>query len=154
MNLIDDIHGAFFPERRVVIVFSSDGIPEIQPNLFEDSTRRRHAPGVECFRLVNAPTSAQTLKAPLRSRPRLPKEAGKTQGDPAHGARYYYAVVEKNGSGRASTAAESCPVLGAVTSPSKPTTVKVAELEVPPPGAGLNTVIVRCPTLSMSLFEI
>src|SRR5882724_6795831 len=45
-------------------------------------------------------------------------------------------------------------MFGAVTCPSNPITVKVAELDVPPPGAALKTVIVRVPTLSMSLLEI
>ena len=45
-------------------------------------------------------------------------------------------------------------MFGAVTCPSRPITVKVAELDVPPPGAALKTVIVRVPTLSMSLLEI
>jgi hypothetical protein len=48
----------------------------------------------------------------------------------------------------------NCAGSGALTCPSKPTTVRVAELDVPPPGAGLKTVIVLCPRLKMSLLEI
>lgn len=68
--------------------------------------------------------------------------------------RAHHATEKKNGSGRASATANSCSVFGAVACPNRPTTVSVAELDVPPPGAGLETVMVRCPRLSMSLFEI
>ncbi len=48
-------------------------------------------------------------------------------------------------------ATASCGRPAAVTCPSRPTTVRVAALGVPPPGVGLKTVMVRCPTLRMSL---
>jgi len=61
-----------------------------------------------------------------------------------------HTTPEKNGSGLTSTAACSHSIFGIIC-PSKATTVKVAELEVPPPGAELKTVIACCPTLMMSL---
>ena len=66
-----------------------------------------------------------------------------------------YAIrAEKKGSGRTALPPASEDGPGALSCPSKPTTVKVAELDVPPPGAALKTVIVLVPRLRMSLFEI
>jgi len=66
----------------------------------------------------------------------------------------FYVMREKVGSGRTSMAADCCAGPGAVTCPSKPITVRVAVLEVPPPGAALKTVMLRWPRVRMSLLDI
>ena len=88
----------------------------------------------------------------MRGHPRLLKEVA--EGGPSCLTDTTYAVVLKNGSGRTSAVAEGCRVIGAVTCQSKPMTVKVFELDVPPPGAGLNTVMLRWPMVRMSVSEI